>query len=98
MGNSDKFVKRPDEVEWFGIDWSERLAGEDPLTAPDTIDTSSWDVPAGLTAAGTMATDDATGVKLSGGSTGQAYRVVNTITTAVNTETLETAIWVMVRD
>jgi len=98
MGNSNVFAKRSDEVEWFGIDWSKRLAGEDPLVVPDTIASSSWTVPDGLTSVAVMETDSVTGVKLSGGVHRQNYEVVNTIVTTTNTETLQTVIQVMVRD
>ena len=86
--NNNSFVKDPNNVEWFGVDWTERLAGDD-LAEVDTIDTSAWIVPAGLTQVAVMTTDNKTGVKLSGGTVGNTYRVTNRIVTAVNGETLD---------
>jgi len=90
------FIKDPDAIEWFGVDWTDRLAGELPLVAADTIGTSSWTVPAGLTSVSTMLTDYVTGVKLSGGTAGESYRVVNEIVTTTSTETLQATILIKV--
>lgn len=93
----NSFVKDPDSVEWFGVDWTDRLAGELPLVAADTISTSSWTIPAGLTSVATMKTSAATGVKLSGGTLGEKYTLVNEIVTATNGETLQATIYVHIK-
>lgn len=74
MGSS--FVKDPDANLPYGVDWSSWLADG------DTIGTSTWIVPVGLTAGvdsvdGGMAT-----VWLSGGALGEDYTVVNRVTTS----------------
>lgn len=67
--------KDPDEVLDYEIDWSARL-----LT--DTIVTSTWVVPTGLTEDSTENTTTTTTVWLSGGTTGEVYEVLNRVVTA----------------
>lgn len=73
LGNA---IKDPDAVLPYKIDWTAWLAG-------DTLSTSTWSIPAGLTKvndtteAGTTAV-----VTLSGGAPGQIYVVTNRITTS----------------
>lgn len=69
--------KHPDEVLDFPIDWSEWLA-----EVGDTISTSAWSVPAGITADSDSKTADTATVWLSGGTDGNSYSVRNTIETA----------------
>lgn len=59
----------------FGWDWAPWLAG-------DTIASSSWTVPAGLTQESSAHTATSTTVVLSGGVAGKTYQVRNQITTA----------------
>lgn len=67
--------KDPDETVAYRIDWSARLDS-------DTIATSTWAPPDGLTV-GTDSFDDTTATALlSGGTAGQSYAVLNRITTA----------------
>lgn len=73
------FIKDPDASLDYSVDWSEWLA-----TASDSILTSTWTVPDGLTVvtqtnSGTLAT-----VWLSGGTAGKAYSLTNHITTRGN--------------
>jgi hypothetical protein len=71
-------AKDPDAVLDYTIDWTAWLAD----SGADTIASSSWTVPAGLTQNNaTHSTLKAT-VWLSGGSAGTTYRVTNRITTA----------------
>lgn len=67
--------KDPDEVLDYEIDWSDRLG-------TDTIATSTWTVPVGLT----EGTSDINGAKtfvfLSGGTDGARYRITNRVVTA----------------
>jgi hypothetical protein len=67
--------KDPDAVLDYSIDWSEWLAD-------DTIDTSEWTVPEGITGGATSKTDTAVTIWLSGGTAGQTYTIRNRITTA----------------
>jgi hypothetical protein len=70
------FIKDPDAVLDYSVDWSKWLAG-------DQIQNSGWSV----SDAAIEATDDSntptrTTVWLSGGVAGQAYTVTNRITTS----------------
>lgn len=67
--------KTPGENLPYGFDWTDWLAG-------DTIASSSWSIPAGLTVGVASYTTVATAQKLSGGTVGVMYDCVNTITTA----------------
>lgn len=67
--------KDPAEVELFVFDWTDALAG-------DTIATSDWTVPAGITEDATADDDTTTRITLSGGTDGLAYEVSCSITTA----------------
>jgi hypothetical protein len=67
--------KDPDEVVDYRLDWSERLDG-------DTILTSTWTVPAGITAPTQSNTTTTATLWLSGGTVGTLYTVLNRITTA----------------
>lgn len=69
------FLKDPDAVLDYQIDWSNWLDD-------DTISTSSWTVPTGITRdSDTNDTTTAT-IWLSGGTAGTSYSVVNHIVTA----------------
>lgn len=80
MGNYNPVkVKDPSEQLDFGIDWATLLG------VSETISTSTWTVPAGIT----KMTDppasisgSITGVWLDGGTAGETYTVVNTIVTS----------------
>ena len=67
--------KDPTEILDYGIDWVLRLAG-------DTIVTSTWVVPAGITKNSDSSTPSTTTIWVSGGTSGQSYPVENRITTA----------------
>lgn len=69
------FVKDPDATLDFGFDW------EDWLDSGETIESSSWSVPSGLTNAGEDYSTTQTKIWLSGGTTGTEYTVTNTIET-----------------
>jgi len=83
MGIERKY-KDPDAVKWFGVDWADYLGS-------DTILTSIWIIPAGLTQAGAGNTDTQASVKIGGGVLNQVYRIANRITTS-NGETLDKSI------
>lgn len=70
--------KRPAEVLDYGFDWAAELAATDP---DDVISTSTWIIPAGLTAGAQGVTGSVTTVWISGGTDGADYVIVNRITT-----------------
>lgn len=67
--------KDPDEILDYQLDWSEELD-------TDTISTSTWIVPTGLTEETDSNSTTTTTVWLSGGTIGQVYTLTNRITTA----------------
>ncbi len=70
-------TKDPDEVLDYRIDWSERLEED------ETILSSSWTVPVGLTQNSTTSTTTTTTIWLSGGATkGKIYSVQNRVITS----------------
>ncbi len=68
------FTKDPNAVLDYSVDWSRWLDG-------DTIATSAWTVPAGLTKVSDANTTTKTTAWLSGGTADQSYTVTNRITT-----------------
>ncbi len=70
------FDKDPDEILDFTIDWS------DWLPSGDTISTSAWNVPAGITEVSKSSDTTKVWIFLSGGIDGDEYKLTNTITTA----------------
>ena len=70
-------TKDPDAVLDYKVDWSTWLA-----EISDTIATSSWDVPTGLTEDSDENNETEAVVWLSGGTAGQTYTVTNHIVTA----------------
>lgn len=73
----DRFedLKDPEATREYQIDWSQWLGA-------DTILTSVWIVPAGLSNAGDSNTTTAATIFVSGGTVGEVYELVNRITTA----------------
>ena len=67
--------KDPDEVLDYEVDWSARI-----LT--DTISTSTWIVPAGITKNSDSNTTTTTTIWLSAGTAGDSYTLTNRIVTA----------------
>jgi hypothetical protein len=67
--------KDPDAVLDYTIDWGDWL-GE------DTLATSEWTVPDGITAGATSITGTTTTIWFSGGEVGETYTIHNRITTA----------------
>lgn len=70
-----RYLKTLDSTLDYTEDWATWLGS-------DTIATSDWAVPAGLTEVNTTQTATSATVWLSGGAAGTTYRVTNTITTA----------------
>lgn len=81
--------KDPDEVVDYSVDWSPRLDS-------DTISTSTWIVPAGITEDSDSSTTTTTTIWLSGGTAGVTYALINRITTAAG-RTFEEAISLRIR-
>ncbi len=78
--SADEFDKDPGATEDFAVNWGR---ANDPWLQPgETITTSSWDVPPGLTEGSNSHTDTTATVWLSGGTVDRCYRVSNTITTS----------------
>ena len=69
------FKKDPDAVLDYEVDWSEWLGGS------DTIATSTWSAPEGITIVTDSNTTTTATVWLSGGTARQSYNVTNHITT-----------------
>lgn len=70
-------TKDPNEVVDYDLDWSDLMTDD-----TDTIATSSWTVPAGITKDSSSNTTTRTKVWLSGGTAGETYTLLNRITTA----------------
>jgi hypothetical protein len=68
-------AKDPDEVLDYRLDWSARLAG-------DTIFSSSWIVPAGITKNSDTFDNSSTTIWLAAGTTDETYTFVNRVVTA----------------
>lgn len=73
MGN--RFLKDPDAVLDYMVDWSDWLDS-------DTISTSTWTVTTGITEDSDTKSDTTTTIWLSGGTVGTEYELVNRIVTA----------------
>lgn len=70
-----RFLKDPDAVLDYQIDWEDWLDG-------DTISSSSWTVADGITEVTDTNTTTTATIWLSGGTDGASYNVVNRIVTA----------------
>lgn len=68
-------VKDPDGVEDYGFDWSDWLG-------TDTISSSIWIVPTGISNESDTSDTTTTTIWLSGGTSGTSYHLTNRITTA----------------
>lgn len=89
MGVVASFVKDPDSVLDYGLDWSSWLADG------EIISTSSWTAESGITVDSDSKDSSSTTVWLSGGTDGESYLVTNTITTS-GFRTVERSIRIMV--
>lgn len=72
---ADSFLKDPDAVLDYKRDWALWFA------SGETIQTSSWVVPSGITKTNESVTSTSATVWLSGGTAGTDYTVVNRIIT-----------------
>ena len=69
------YSKEPSEQLEHTINWTRELGD-------DTIVSSTWIVPPGLTQAGTSSTDRTTTIWLSGGELSKTYIITNEVVTA----------------
>jgi hypothetical protein len=77
------FRKDPDAVLDYGFNWNDPSAPGGPwLATGETISTSAWTIPDGLTKGNEAHDDSITVVWLSGGTAGQSYTVTNRITSS----------------
>ena len=86
--------KDPSDIRDYSFDWTRVLATADP---DDTIATSTWTIPAGLTKDSEANTTTTTRVWVRGGTAGENYTVTNRVTTAGG-RTLERSALLPVRD
>jgi uncharacterized RDD family membrane protein YckC len=84
------FVKDPNDILDYQIDWSAWLG-------VDTIVTSTWFVPAGITKNSDSKTTGVTLIWLSGGTSGTTYTLPNRITTGAG-RTVNLSIYITVRE
>lgn len=84
------YEKDPSDVADYGRDWSDLLEA-------DTISSSTWTVPAGLTKDSQTNDTTTTTVWLSGGTALEDYVCVNRIVTA-GSRTFERSITIQVRE
>lgn len=73
------FIKDPDAVLDYTIDWSDWLG-------TDTISTSTWTLDTGITEDSSANTTTTTTIVVSGGSVKTSYKAVNHIVTAAGLE------------
>jgi hypothetical protein len=76
MAQDTKFIKDPSAVLDYTIDWSLWLSNG------ETITTSVWTVPTGITGSTQSISGSKTITWLSGGTAGNAYTISNRITTS----------------
>jgi hypothetical protein len=73
------YIKDPDDVLDYEINWSSWLGAQ-------TISASVWTLPAGITNDADSFTDTTTLIRLSGGTAGTDYELLNQITTSAGQE------------
>lgn len=73
------FIKDPAAILDYVIDWSDWLNG-------DTIATSTWTVPVGITQVNASSSAFTATIRLSGGTHGESYEVLNHVVTASGQE------------
>jgi hypothetical protein len=88
---SPDFIKDPDSIEDFAFNWVMDLDG-------DTIQSSTFSLPDGLTEVSSTNDVSLTQIFLSGGDAGRTYRVVNRIVTTPGGRTLDKTMRIYVRE
>lgn len=84
------FEKDPDETSDFDFNWSPEMNG-------DSILTSTFVLPDGLTQVSSSNTDSVVTIFVSGGDCGRLYRVTNRITTTLG-RTRDKTIYIRIRE
>lgn len=86
-------AKDPNETAWVTMDWTRRL------TSGITISTSAWSIPSGVTSSTDVVVSGnlKTSILIAGGTAGQDYECVNTVTTS-DGQTLQRTGILAVRD
>ncbi len=69
-------TKDPDEIVDYDLSWVDQMTDD-----TDTITSSTWTVPTGITKNSDSMTTTRTKIWLSGGTTGEAYVFVNRVVT-----------------
>ena len=91
------FRKGSGEVLDYGLNYDP--ASEPYLESGETIISSSWDVPSGITNVADSFDDTTTTIWLSGGTVGETYVLTNTVVTASGyARTVERSIAIKVED
>ena len=85
------FYKDPDAILDYVIDWS------DWLTGTETISTSTWIVPSGITEESSSNTTTTATIWLSSGTVPLGYKVVNRIVSSDNRED-DRSIFIRIKD
>jgi len=85
------FYKDPEAVLDYGVDWSSWL------TDSETISSSSWTVPSGITEDSNTSSDTKATIWLSGGTDGESYKLINHIITSAGREEDQT-MWIVVKE
>lgn len=82
---TEDYLKVPQASLFYQLDWS------DWLKSGDTIVSSVWVVPTGITNVTSLVEpgNKITSIKLTGGTVGEAYIITNRITTALSAEVEE---------
>ena len=84
------FEKDPDSTEDYAFNWVMDLGG-------DTISSSTFSLPDGLTEVSTSNTESVTQIFVSGGACGQTYRITNRIQTSGG-RTFDKTIRILIRE
>jgi hypothetical protein len=88
------YYQDPDASLWYGVDWSDYLAEQDD----DTIATSEWILPDGIDLEDVSNTTTVAKIKLSGGTEGASYDIVNRIVTTTLAETEDRTIRIVIEE
>ena len=91
MSRDNEFTKDPGAILDYTVDWTDWLA------SGETISTSTWTLPSGITEQSSTNTTASTTVWLSGGTDGDTYEVVNHIVTS-QSRTDERTIYIIVKN
>ena len=71
-------VKDPQDTVWYTVDWA------DWLDTGETVSSTDWTVPAGITQSAATATSTTSLIKLSGGTAGVTYKIACKATTSAS--------------